>query len=276
MQSLPEDPSKLYHRVVRSAIAWVLGYALLAALIPGTLAFAAAFGNGDYLFAGLALIVPLFGFYLNAVALRSILRRHAYPKKYWERAGGCLGTVNRLALVAATIAATFTVLIVRWEHAVVIAAIAYGFILLLFLVGPLEVYRTVHDVHFAPYFESKVGGLAYCAAMHLAQHMEELDELARLHGVTPLSEFGWNDDLKGELNVWYDPLNGMKTVNILLTYFAADEFARSNKTAIQNELKALDQALARASDRRIRFCLLLFCGEATNEMKEARRTGSFF
>jgi hypothetical protein len=276
MQSLPEDPSKLYHRVVRSAIAWVLGYALLAALIPGTLAFAAAFGNGDYFFAGLALIVPLFGFYRNAVALRSILRRHAYPKKYWERAGGCLGTVNRLALVAATIAATFTVLTVRWEHAVVIAAIAYGFIILLLLVGPLEVYSTVHDVHFAPYFESKVGGIAYCAAVHLAQHMEELDELARLHGVTPLSEFGWNDDLKGELTVWYDPLNGMKTVNTLITYFAADEFARGNKTAIQNELKALAEALTRASDRRIRFGLVLFCGEATNEMKEARRTGSFF
>jgi hypothetical protein len=122
----------LYHRVVRSAIAWVLGYTLLAALLPGTFAVVAAFGNGGYFFAGLALIVPLFGFYLNAIGLRSIVRRHAYPKKYWERAAGCLGTVNRLAFVSATIAATFTLLTFRWERAVFVAVIAYEFILLLF------------------------------------------------------------------------------------------------------------------------------------------------
>jgi hypothetical protein len=133
----------------------------------------------------------------------------------------------------------------------------------------------LHDVHFALYFETKVGGFAYHGAVHLARHMEEFVELARLHGVTPLSEFGWNDDLKGEFNVWHDPLKGLKTVHVLLAVLVTDEFARGDKPGIQNELKTLAEALSRASDRRIRFCLLLFCGEATNEMKEARRKGSF-
>jgi hypothetical protein len=273
MQSLSEDPSALYHRVVRYAFGWLLVYTLIAAF-PGTLAFVAVGGNSDYLSASLALVVPLLGFTLNVKSLRTILRRQAYPRKYWEEAGACLRSLIRVTLIAAAIALALTLLSIRWESALFIALIPEIIILLITLIGPLDLYHTLHDVFVTPYFESAVGGVRItCIGKQIARHLEELDDLARLHDVTPLAEFGWNDDLKGEVNVWRDAPSGMKTVNVLLSYFQGDEFAGGGQPGVVDELKVLAQSLSQAADRGIRFCLLLFCGGGTNEMKEARRKG---
>lgn len=273
MQSLREHHDRLYHRVVRNAFGWLLVYSLIAAF-PGTLALAAVNGNGDYLAASLALFVPLLGFFLNVKSLRTILRRQAYPRKYWEETGACLRSLIRVTLIAAAIALALTLLSIRWERALFIAMIPGIIILLIFLIGPLDLHHTLHDVFVTPYFESAVGGVRInCIGKQIARHLEELDELARLRDVTPLSEFGWNDDLKGEVNVWYDALSGVKTVNVLLSYFQGDEFAGGGQPGVVDELKLLAQSLDQAADRGIRFCLLLFCGGGTNEMKEALRKG---
>jgi hypothetical protein len=265
-----------YPRTVHLAYVWTLGYVLLAFLFPGAFAFVAVYGSADFLAAGLALIVPLLGTYLNVRSLRSILRRQGYPKKYWEVTGWSIGHANRVMLIAATIAATFAFLSARWSTAAAVSTLALVFILVFQLVGPLEVYNTVHDVHMMPYFESKINGsFRCCICNQVIRHMEELDDLARSHRVTPLSDFGWNDELKGVDNVWHDPWTGLKTVNVLLSHYELDEFTGGSHAGMASELKELAQALSQAADRQVRFCLLLFCGEATNDAKESRRKGFF-
>ena len=204
---------------------------------------------------------------LGAAAVRGVWRSTAYPHRHWVRLKGCLPTVLVINLILGLLAVTS-----------MDGAAAFGaFFLVWLLFSSPSVSASYYYVRVTPYFRSRVGETTtYCSGHGLARHMLELDELARTLGVTPLSEFGWNDDLAGEELVWHDAARGLKTVNALLAHLQVDEFAESEQAEVIDDLKRIANDLGRADQQSIPFCLLLQHGDATSGWEHDRRKGTFF
>ena len=120
-----------------------------------------------------------------------------------------------------------------------------------------------------PYFEKSLGdGPPLASGAELAKHSQRLDELAVLADATPLSSFGFNDDLAGEAVTWHEPALALATVRALSAKLSDAE------SALKRDLEQLAEALNRAAARRIRFALLLRTSYGLTGDEKAKRRGS--
>lgn len=128
-----------------------------------------------------------------------------------------------------------------------------------------------------PYFETRVGGICtFASGYEIARHFRDLDQIVVDRGGIPLSRFGFNDDMSGEKVEWHDAASGLSTCILLLEEIEkhADRF--SNHKKLRLELERMCHALQQASERGIRFSLLLRHGDATNAQEWDLRQGTAF
>ena len=137
-------------------------------------------------------------------------------------------------------------------------------------------YRSVPHmfrVRLVPYFEKKLDGAnTFFAGESLLLHSRHLDALAKGRGVRELSEFASGDDwITGETVQWHVSQEGLKTVESLMALEAG-----KLSTDVVSDLALLECALRSASEKDIRFCLLLREGTSVSGLELDRRMGSFF
>ncbi len=221
--------------------------------------------------------IAWWAFYLivkyGALTVQSVWRSTAYPHRHWTILKWCLPFAVTITLILGLFAGTS-----------IEGAAGLGVFLLVWHLyyNATGVYSAYYYVRVTPYFDSKllesrIGGIdTYWSGHCLARHVLELDDLARTLGVTSLSEFGWNDDMCGEALVWHDSAAGLKTVNTLLAHLQGDEFSDSEQAGVIDDLKRIADAISRADQAGVRFCLLLQHGNVTNGMEHEMRKGAFF
>ena len=128
-----------------------------------------------------------------------------------------------------------------------------------------------------PYFERKVGDIeTFGRGRALLRQHRALDDLARRLGVAPLSDFGFADDLDGETLVWHDPADGLVTVNALLLALSEGGCDIRQKASIIADLRKVADALGKACEKGIRFCLLYRPGDGTSAQEWEVRKGTAF
>jgi hypothetical protein len=135
-----------------------------------------------------------------------------------------------------------------------------------------------------PYFKEHVGlkGLdaAFWSGEELARNCRQLDQLAEKHGVSALSSFGYCDDRSGERLTWHNTADGIETISSLEAHLSEIERDRTARegSAILDELKRMRNALAKAGDKNIPFCLILRNGldRFISPMEMDQRKGSFW
>ncbi|MEK7467628.1 MAG: hypothetical protein AAB074_09465 [Planctomycetota bacterium] len=128
-----------------------------------------------------------------------------------------------------------------------------------------------------PYFEKPLGNAGTWLHGHaLARNCRALDEAAMAHGVAPLSAFGYGDELNREEFAWHDAARGLETVwklEELLPRFPGmvDDLAQ-----VWDELQFIEDALAKAEGKGVRFCLHMRCSDYTCCREMEVRKGSYF
>ena len=159
-----------------------------------------------------------------------------------------------------------------------IAALAAAFFFLFGLLGGIgSVYDTARYIRLMPYFERQLGGIdTFIAGQSLASYLQQLDLLARYYDVQPLSTFGFADDMRGETLVWHDAHLGVQCITTLLTAIEGQSIPNKVRNAIKNDLVLWEQALLRAKELDVKFCVLLMHGNSTSGHESDIRKGSAF
>lgn len=128
-----------------------------------------------------------------------------------------------------------------------------------------------------PYFQKQLGEIHTFAQGHaIAKNCQKLDELALRAEFTPLSAFGFNDDLAGEELTWHAAQQGLATITGLLLALRQSSQRCAQHEQLLNELTAVQHALQRASDQGVPFCLLLRTTGFTSGQEWEVRKGSCF
>ncbi len=123
-----------------------------------------------------------------------------------------------------------------------------------------------------PYFPKKgprVDADTFLSGLDLARNFQTLEVWARERGATPLSTFGWNDDLSGEALVWHEAWQGVESVTALLDH-------PELTPEVREDLELLLSALQKAHDVGQPFCLLLRHGNSASGAEMDARQGTFF
>jgi len=145
-----------------------------------------------------------------------------------------------------------------------------------FALGILSAF-SVAGTTIVPYFQRQLGDIHTFARGHeVAKCCQKLDELALRLGLTPLSAFGFNDDFAGEELAWHAPELGLSTVSGLLLALSQGSHISEKREQLVTELTAIEDALRKASDRSVPFCLLVRAGGGTNSMEWEQRKGTCF
>jgi hypothetical protein len=155
--------------------------------------------------------------------------------------------------------------------------IGLGLLTSFFGVGLVVVLRIKARTMIVPYFKTALGDICTFAQGYVvARSCQALDELALQNGLTPLSAYGFNDDWDGEVLTWHPPAQGLATFAGLLNLLAGrpDFFPRQDK--LVQELSNIRDALHKAADRDVPFCLLLYSAGGTNSIEWERRQGTCF
>ena len=262
----------------RLILIWWFQAVVLAGGITASIVVMAIRAGRGYL--GAALIVLGFaGLVRKAVGVvRCVRRIESYPARHWEQERGCLPWALAITGLIAAFAALVTGGLFLDAPPNVDAATGAAVVYFVLLFGIMSLFHgCFHHVRVYPYFESRVGDIhTYAEGYFVARHLLEVDELAEAQGVTPLSAFGWNDDMQGETLIWHPSAAGLKTANALLARLEAEDFDRGDLAGIVEDLKRIAHALDRADRGGIRFCLILQHGDATNAMEHEQRKGTFF
>lgn len=205
-----------------------------------------------------------------------------YPDRHRAVIASAARASLRTIAVTGSLAALFAAAAVWWGGSVLIAAIAAAIFILATLGSVLGLWDCLRWVRIIPYFESTVGGIeTFLAGEALARHLRQLDDVAADIGVTPLSEFGFNDDLCGETLVWHDAEDGLSALLPLLAALEArpDRIEARDPLAlqcVQCDLRKMIEALQKARQGGIRFCLLLRHGNGTSALEWEQRKGTAF
>ena len=148
---------------------------------------------------------------------------------------------------------------------------------LLFLSSLVAQLNVAWQTSIVPYFEKSPGEIeTFCQGHQIARNCERLDLLAGELGLTPISAFGFNDDLAGETVEWHAADSALATFQALAAAVAQspERFLKPNK--LQKELSAVVDALQKAREKNIRFCLLLRIGDSTSVQEWEVRKGTCF
>lgn len=290
----PSSPD--YRRAIRATYLWAAVTPWIASCVALPFVLAApvylAFTPWDQVsISGVvsSLLASALGVFGWCVALRCIVRSVArvrrspgYPDRHWsflrrEFRSLMLCELAMLAFGSAVTAIAFLgperiAHLARPLSVIVIIVIVYAQLAVILAPGDWLQHATV-----VPYFPSRVGELeTFGSGESVARHVAELDEVANSLGLMPLSSFGWNDDVYGEPLVWHESATGLKTVNALLAYLEAEEFAWADHAEIIADLKRIGHALERADARGIPFSLLLRHATMTNQAEWDARAGTCF
>lgn len=157
------------------------------------------------------------------------------------------------------------------------------FVLLFGLVCWFGVVRHVGDLlacRIVPYFEHRVATDddsipdAFDGGIELASKCYRLDEVAAEVGVPPLSAYGFQDDYDGDEIIWHDPREALRTIDALTKAIRQ----QADMAAVVGELARLRAYLHLASQKGIRFCLLVRAGRDNmiSPLEMDRRQGYFW
>jgi len=138
-----------------------------------------------------------------------------------------------------------------------------------------EMRGKIEDAHVVPYFRQPLGGIdTFTRGYAVAKSCQELDEIAVVSGITPLSAFGFNDDLNREELVWHAPERGLETIRVLLSRLRASSPGRPDEEQLIEELNAMAEALNKAAELAVPFCLFLRVVTGTCAQEWEVRQGS--
>jgi hypothetical protein len=104
----------------------------------------------------------------------------------------------------------------------------------------------------------------YLSGHAIARNCLQLDQLAKLQGLKPISAFGFNDPLRGETLVWHDPIDGFQTVAGLIRAVATKRDAVDDPSSVISDLEKIRSALEQARGKGIRFAFLVEIGKTTS------------
>jgi hypothetical protein len=209
-----------------------------------------------------------------------VLRSPGYPDRHWWFVRRAFRRVVRTELVLLAAVSGATVVATRshgWladraDFAVAVAAAVFVYYQFVMVAGLNDVLRHASVI---PYYRERIGDISvFSSGEGLARHVDELDDVARTHGVTPLSAFGWNDDLEGEQVAWHDPAVGLKTVNSLLLALEQEETWWDDQVETIADLKALAHGVERAHAKGVSFSLLLRHSTVTSGVEWDAREGA--
>jgi hypothetical protein len=170
---------------------------------------------------------------------------------------------------------------------IVVAALA---LYLWFVVRTIRHYAHM-QLRVVPYFERKQfrsedpsrpvaeeSRRAFRGGAGIASDLRQLDELAQQSGVTPLSHFGFGDDLFHQPPQWTDITEGKRTLDALIAKTGDPEIARSLRSSTVADLQALSIALDQVHSTQQRFAFLLRYGsdDFISGVEMERRVGSFW
>lgn len=159
------------------------------------------------------------------------------------------------------------------------AAILFGFSLFLggYFVGCL-IFWPFASARLVPYFERSLNSKtreAFKRGFALAREFDGLECRASQLGVTPLSAFGFGDDMLGQAVVWHTADTGLKTVRALVASTQQEALA----STLMEDLQALEAALEKAEAAAVGFSFVLRLGSDANGPQNAelyQRKGSFW
>lgn len=205
-------------------------------------------------------------------------REQEYPKRHNEALASAFRWALALIGTTGAVALALTLGAVYGDVPAVVAAIACALFLMFGLLGGIGgLYDTWRYVRIIPYFQRKVGALdTFLSGESLARSVGRLDALAVSCGVTPLSDFGFNDDLCHEPLVWHTAEHGLQSVRAVLAELEGRPQAVADQLAVIADLQKLEHALVRAAQQGIPFCLLLRHGNATSGHEWSIRQGTAF
>jgi hypothetical protein len=129
-------------------------------------------------------------------------------------------------------------------------------------------------VRVLPYFEKRLGDTdTWFSGKSLLWHSRDLDELAEFLSIKPLSAFASGDDLvQGEELQFFDANDALPTLEKLIMRSKASRFPKD----LVSDLTKLRDALKSASEKGVRFCLLIREGSTASGHEMSLRKGSFF
>ena len=138
-------------------------------------------------------------------------------------------------------------------------------------------FRVASQTSIVPYFQNEVGDIHTFVRGHaVARSCQVLDDLALQLGLTPISAFGFNDDMARETVVWHPPEQGLATFSGLLAALQDRPNAVPRQDRLIKELTAIVDALQKATGQNIPFSLLLRVGDGTSAMEWEQRKGTCF
>lgn len=129
-----------------------------------------------------------------------------------------------------------------------------------------------------PYFEKPLNSTAreaFKRGFALVREFDGLERRASQLGVTPLSAFGFGDDMLGQAVVWHTADDGLKTARALVASFQQE----GHDSNLLEDLQALEAALEEAEAAAVRFSFVVRLGSDANGVQNAelcQRKGAFW
>ena len=198
-----------------------------------------------------------------SVPVRRRYRRSQVP--FWMFGGPLL-----LAVMIGFLAVAVLNLWTRQYVFAIVSAVLFGVVLRLVI----TVIGSNTSVRIIPYFSGRVTEAdTYLHGKALALNSRLLDEIAETASTTPLSAFGFNDDMQREQLIWHDPTNGIRTVEFLSQDVRVNRGRYVNASELQSDLARLEGALRATQKLGLQFCLLVRIGDSVSAMEMNRRRG---
>ncbi len=126
-----------------------------------------------------------------------------------------------------------------------------------------------------------LGGIdSYLHGYAIARNCQALDILAAELNLPLLSDFGFNDDHRGEEPTWHPPEAGLSTITGLLQELHRKDVSWEDSLEKPEEviadLERVEAALCKARDTSVPFCFILETSDFTNAQEHEQRLGFFF
>lgn len=139
----------------------------------------------------------------------------------------------------------------------VLFCIVAGLLFLAFIRFLTEYFRyDKFETRIVPYFESEIGRWTYSSGMKLSANCEELDRIAFLMQVKPISYFGFEDDFHNEKLEWHDSEEGIKTFEALRKHCEKED-----DPELLAEINEMIEHLETAAHKGVKFTLHIHQGD---------------
>jgi hypothetical protein len=190
-----------------------------------------------------------------------------YPRRQWRYAAAMLALAGMMGFFA------FFALMGAWYEEEWPWKLLKGAVGLGAAWGMWSLATGIFTGSIVPYFDRRVGVTGtFAQGQVVARNCRRLDRLAVDSGVSPVSAFGYADDLRGDTLAWHDPRSGLETVSALIK--ALDPGGADGK--LVEELSNIRDALQIAVEKGAKFCFILRSGDGTNAQEHMLRKGTFF